>query len=485
MAFLFLINAIFVNSAQNYMHQPLFERQVYIQRRRQLQSTLSNGLVLLLGNEDSSMNYKDNCYPFRQDSTFLYYIGIDQPGLAAIFDLDENREILFGENASIDDIIWTGPQPLVQELAESVGISASDNLAKLASLLSAARAAKRPIHILPPYRPENKIKLATWLNTSIPQLQEFVSETLVRSVISQREIKEDREIAEMDKAVSISADMHMAAIQHARPGMKEYELAARVEAIALANYGRLSYPVILTINGQTLHNHYHGNTIQDGQMVLVDAGAETTMHYAGDLTRTFPVGKQFTARQRELYNVVLNSLDHAVSLLRPGIQYKEVHTQACIKLAEGLTAVGLMKGNATEAVAAGAHTMFFQCGLGHMIGLDVHDMEDLGEPLVGYDDQLKKSTEFGWKSLRLGKTLKAGFTLTVEPGIYIIPELIDRWKAEQKHSAFINYEQLNNYRDFGGIRIEDNYVITASGSQKLGKSLPKSLEEIEALRNGK
>ena len=466
------------------MNQQLFDRQVYIQRRKQLQSKLTNGLVLLLGNEDSSMNYKDNCFPFRQDSTFLYYMGIDQPGLAAIIDLDENKEILFGENASIDDIIWTGPQPLVQELAESVGIGASDNSAKLATLLAAARKAQRPIHILPPYRPENKIKLSTWLDTPIAQLPQFISETLIRAVIAQREIKEDREILEMDKAVSISVDMHLAAIQNARPGMKEYELAAQVEAIALANDGRLSYPTILTINGQTLHNHYHGNTIQDGQMVLVDAGAETSMHYAGDLTRTFPAGKQFSTRQRELYTVVLNALDHAVSLLRPGIQYKEVHTQACIKLAEGLTGVGLMKGDATAAVAAGAHTMFFQCGLGHMIGLDVHDMEDLGEPLVGYDDQLKKSTEFGWKSLRLGKALKAGFTLTVEPGIYIIPELIDRWKAEQKHTSFINYELLNDYRNFGGIRIEDNFVITDKGSKKLGKSLPKSLEEIEAIRKG-
>ena len=466
------------------MNQQQFDRQVYIQRRKQLQSKLTNGLVLLLGNEDSSMNYKDNCFPFRQDSTFLYYIGIDQPGLAAIIDLDENKEILFGENASIDDIIWTGPQPLVQELAESVGIGASDNSAKLATLLAAARKTQRPIHILPPYRPENKIKLATWLDTPIAQLPQFISETLIRAVIAQREIKEDREILEMDKAVSISVDMHLAAIQNARPGMKEYELAAQVEAIALANYGRLSYPTILTINGQTLHNHYHGNTIQDGQMVLVDAGAETSMHYAGDLTRTFPAGKQFTTRQRELYTVVLHALDHAVSLLRPGIQYKEVHTQACIKLAEGLTAIGLMKGDAAAAVAAGAHTMFFQCGLGHMIGLDVHDMEDLGEPLVGYDDQLKKSTEFGWKSLRLGKALKAGFTLTVEPGIYIIPELIDRWKAEQKHTSFINYELLNDYRNFGGIRIEDNFAITDNGSQKLGKSLPKSLDEIEAMRKG-
>jgi Xaa-Pro aminopeptidase len=466
------------------MNQPLFDRSVYIQRRQQLQSKLSTGIVLLLGNEDSSMNYKDNCYPFRQDSTFLYYVGIDQPGLAVIFDLDENKEILFGENAGIDDIIWTGPQPLVQELAEAVGIANSDNGATLASLLAAARKAQRPIHILPPYRPENKIKLAAWLGCAIEQLQQFVSGPLIRSVIAQREIKEEREIFEMDKACSVSADMHLAAIQYARAGMKEYELAAQVEAIALANYGRLSYPTILTINGQTLHNHYHGNTLREGDMVLVDAGAETTMHYAGDLTRSFPVSNQFTTRQHELYNVVLNALEHAIALLRPGIQYKEVHTQACIKLTEGLTAVGLMKGDAHEAVAAGAHTMFFQCGLGHMIGLDVHDMEDLGEPLVGYDDQLQKSKEFGWKSLRLGKTLKTGFTLTVEPGIYIIPELIDRWKAEQKHASFINYNLLNDYRNFGGIRIEDNFVITGSGSKKLGKSLPKKLEEIEALRKG-
>lgn len=465
------------------MELSIFNQTVYIQRRQQLSTKLTNGIILLMGNEESSMNYKDNCYPFRQDSTFLYYIGIDLPGLAAIMDLDENATILFGENAGIDDIIWTGPQPTVQELAETVGIKKSGNLSQLTALLAAAQKAKRPIHILPPYRPENKIKLSAWLGTSLAQSDQYVSEPLIRAVISQREIKEAIEVEEMDKAASISADMHLAVMQQARPGMKEYQLAATAEAIAIAHWGRLSYPTILTINGQTLHNHYHGNTVQEGDMILTDAGAETHMHYAGDLTRTFPAGKKFTSRQREVYEVVLNALDHAVSLLKPGIRFKEVHTQACIKLSEGLQAIGLMKGNAQEAVAAGAHTLFFQCGLGHMIGLDVHDMEDLGEQNVGYDDQLKKSKEFGWKSLRLGKALKAGFTLTVEPGIYIIPELIDRWKAEQKHGSFINYDLLNDYRSFGGIRIEDNFVITATGSKKLGKTLPKSIEEIEALRN--
>ena len=475
------------------MELTTFGRQVYIQRRQQLKTTLTSGIVLLMGNEESSMNYKDNCYPFRQDSTFLYYIGIDLPGLAAVIDLDEDREILFGENASMDDIIWTGPQPTVQELAETTGIKESGSIAQLVEWLTSQKA-KRTVHILPPYRPENKIKLAAWLNIPVAQLNQdatpnpsgsgaFVSLPLIRAVISQREIKEAIEVEEMDKANSISADMHQAVMQQATPGMKEYELAAKAEEIALANYGRLSYPTILTINGQTLHNHFHGNTIQEGNMVLIDAGAETHMHYAGDLTRTFPAGEQFSSRQREMYAIVLNALDHAVSLLKPGIQFKEVHTQACIKLCEGLQAIGLMKGNATAAVAAGAHTLFFQCGLGHMIGLDVHDMEDLGEQYVGYDDQLKKSKEFGWKSLRLGKALKAGFTLTVEPGIYIIPELIDRWQAEQKNSAFINYELLNSYRNFGGVRIEDNFLITTTGSKKLGKQLPKSIEEVEKLRS--
>jgi Xaa-Pro aminopeptidase len=464
------------------MKPGLFDQQVYVQRRQQLKSRLTTGIVLLMGNEYSSMNYKDNCFPFRQDSTFLYYIGLDLPGLAAVIDLDENREILFGENVSIDDIIWTGPQPDVQELAERTGIHQSGSLAMLATTLAAARTAQRLIHILPPYRPENILKLSAWLNAPAAQLSDFVSEQLIRAVVAQREVKDALEIAEMEKAVSISNDMHLAVIKTARAGMKEYELAATAEAIALGNWGRLSYPTILSIDGQILHNHYQGNTLKEGDMVLVDAGAETHMHYAGDLTRTFPVGNQFTGRQRELYTVVLNALDHAVSLLQPGVQYKEVHTQACIKLAEGLIAVGLMKGNAQEAVAAGAHTMFFQCGLGHMIGLDVHDMEDLGEQYVGYGDELQKSKEFGWKSLRLAKTLQPGFTFTVEPGIYIIPELIDRWQASQKHEAFINYKLLNDYRNFGGIRIEDNFVITTTGSKKLGSYLPKTIEEIEALR---
>ena len=276
--------------------------------------------------------------------------------------------------------------------------------------------------------------------------------------------------------------MHLAAMQFAKPGMMEYEVAAKVEEISLAGNGRLSYPIILTVKGQTLHNHYHGNKLYDGDMVLVDAGAENVRHYAGDLTRTFPAGKTFSARQKDIYNIVLASLNHATALLKPGIQFREIHRQAGIKLLEGLKQLNLVKGNVEDAVQKGVHTLFFQCGVGHMIGLDVHDMEDLGEQYVGYTDTLKKSTAFGWKSLRLAKELKPGFVLTVEPGVYLIPELIGRWKAENKLSDFINYDVVEQYKNFTGIRIEDNYLITDAGSRKLGKHLIKNADEIEAVR---
>ncbi|QEH41336.1 aminopeptidase P family protein [Chitinophaga sp. XS-30] len=461
------------------MHFSLFPKEVYINRRKKLLQEVGTGLILLMGNQESSMNYKDNCYPFRQDSTFLYYFGLDVPGLAAIMDTASGEATIYGNEQGIDDIIWTGPLPTVREMAELVGVSSTAPYQKAGAVVQDAQAHGRPVHILKPYRPENCIQLAAWLQTA-PELADSV--TLIKAVIRQRAYKEDIEIREIEDAVSISTDMHMAAIRHARPGMKEYELVAKVEEVAAAANGRLAYPVILSVNGEILHNHYHGNTIGDGQMVLNDAGAENAMHYAGDLTRTFPVGREFTSRQKEIYQIVLGAMDHAISLLRPGITFREVHTQACETLLSGMKAIGLIKGDPAEAVAAGVHTLFFQCGLGHMMGLDVHDMEDLGEEYVGYTDSLKKSREFGWKSLRLGRELEAGFVLTVEPGIYMIPELTDRWMAEKKLEQFINYKAVAAYKDFGGIRIEDNFLITADGSHKLGKHLPKTLKEIEALR---
>jgi len=462
----------------------LFDKQVYTERRQQLkQQTGSDGLILLLGNEDSSMNYKDNCYPFRQDSTFLYYFGLDIAGLAAIIDTDSGEEVVFGNELTIDDIVWTGTLPTVNEMAGMVGVSKTQPVSQITHYIHKAMTNGRQVHILPPYRPENKIKLAALLNTTLQDVADHVSLKLVKAVIAQRLIKSPLEVEEMEKAVSISVDMQLAVIKNTRAGIKEYELVAKAHEVAIANNSHLGYPAIITTYGQTLHTHYYGNTLQEGRMVLCDIGAENAMHYGGDLTRTFPVGKSFTARQKELYEIVLASMDHAIDMLKPGIPYKDIHLQACQKLVEGLKQVNLMKGDPAEAVAIGAHAMFFQCGLGHMLGMDTHDMEDLGEQYVGYTDTLKKETElFGLKSLRLGRELEKGFVVTIEPGIYIIPELIDRWQAEKKFTDFINYDVLNTYRDFGGIRIEDNYLITDTGYHLLGKYLPKSLKEIEALK---
>jgi len=466
------------------MELNLFEKQVYTSRRQVLKQNFGDdGIILLLGNEDSSMNYKDNTYLFRQDSSFLYYFGLDVPVLAAIIDTETGEEVIFGNELTIDDIVWTGTLPTVSEMAAMVGISQTKPYEDIFHYVHKALTYGRRVHILPPYRPENKIKLAAWLNTSLEDVASHVSLKLIKAVIAQRVIKTPLEIAEMEKAVNISIDMMMAVIKHTRPGIKEYELVAKAHEVAAANNARLGYPAIITTHGQTLHTHYYGNTLQEGRMVLSDIGAENNMHYGGDLTRTFPVGKKFTERQKELYEVVLTAMNHAISVLKPGTRYKDIHLAACLKLAEGLKQAGIMKGDPAEAVAAGAHTMFFQCGLGHMLGMDTHDMEDLGEPYVGYTDELKKETSiFGLKSLRLGRELEPGFVLTVEPGIYIIPELIDRWQAEKKYTDLINYDKLNTYRDFGGIRIEDNFLITNTGSQLLGKYLPKSLKEIEGLK---
>ncbi|UYQ95908.1 aminopeptidase P family protein [Chitinophaga horti] len=465
------------------MHFKLFPKATYKRRREVLRTNIGSGLILLMGNEYSSMNYKDNTFPFRQDSTFLYYFGLDVAGLAGIIDAESGEEVIFGNELSIDDIIWTGDLPTVREMAAEVDVRNTAPYAEIGNYVKKALSAGRTVHILKPYRPENKIRLAEWLSVPVAEVDQKVSVKLIKAVVAQRSHKEAIEVAEIEKSVSISVDMHLAAITGTRPGMKEFEVAARVEAVALAANGRLAYPTILSIDGEVLHNHYHGNTIEDGDMVLVDAGAENDMHYAGDLTRTYPGGKQFSSRQAEVYNAVLASMDHAISLLKPGITYMEVHRQANVKLLEGLKAIGLVTGDVEEAVEAGAHTLFFQCGLGHMMGLDVHDMEDLGEQYLGYTDTLIKRTDFGWKSLRLGRELEQGFVLTVEPGVYIIPQLIDRWKADNQLPQFINYSLLEQYRDFGGIRIEDNFLITGNGHQLLGKYLPKTLKEIEALRN--
>ncbi|HTR28002.1 MAG TPA: aminopeptidase P family protein [Puia sp.] len=460
----------------------MFDKHIYQSRRSRLKEQVGKGLILLLGNEDSSMNYKDNLYPFRQDSSFLYFFGIDKPGLAALIDIDNNTEVIFGNDLTMDDIVWTGAQPPLAQQAEASGITDTRPAAALAAELVPARGAGRTIHFLPPFRPENILKLSAWLGFAPGAVKGHASVPLIKAVVAQRSIKSAEEIAQIEEAVDITTAMHLAAIRGARDGITEAQLAGVLHGIAISSGGNLSFPTILTVNGQVLHNHYGDTVMKSGRIVICDAGAETKMHYAGDMTRTFPVAKKFTTLQREMYDIVLDAQEAAVAALKPGVLFRDVHALAAKRLVAGLKSAGIMKGDPAEAVAAGAHTMVFQCGLGHMMGLDVHDMEDLGEEYVGYTDDLKKSKEFGWKFLRLARALEPGFVVTIEPGLYFIPELMDRWGAEKKYADFINYGKLESLRDFGGIRIEEDLLITSSGSRLLGKPLAKTAAAVEALR---
>lgn len=462
----------------------MFKKQTYLDRRKRLQTDLDSGLILLLGNEESPMNFADNTYPFRQDSNFLYFIGIDKPNLAAVIDVDEGKTTLFGDDLTVDHIVWMGPQPKMRELADLSGVDEVAPVNALGKALREAGAKGRTIHYLPPYRAGNCIKMSEWLDIPISQLQEKASVPLIRAVVAQASYKSAEEVREIEKAVNITGAMHVAAMKSATEGQKEAVLAGIVEGIAISAGGRLAYPVILTINGQTLHNHYYGNTLTNDRLVLGDFGAETERHYAGDITRTFPLAPKFSSRQKDIYNLVLETEVAAIEALKPGVPYRDVHLLAATKITDGLKTLGLMKGNTEDAVAQGAHALFFPHGLGHMLGLDVHDMEDLGEDYVGYDDQIKRSDQFGLRSLRLGRALEPGFVLTVEPGIYFIPELIQQWQSEGTATDFINYEALQSYLDFGGIRIEDNVLITEDGYRVLGKPIPKTVEEVEALRQG-
>jgi Xaa-Pro aminopeptidase len=459
----------------------MFQAEVYIQRRKILCEKIGSGLILFWGNDESPMNYPDNPYHFRQHSSFLYYFGIDIPSLAAIIDVDNQRQIIFGDDFTIDDIVWRGPQPTIAERALLAGIEETQPLVKLFTILKEAQASRKVIHFLPPYRHENKIKLLRFLNIRPDEININASSELVKAVISQREIKTEVEIAEIEKAVDLSVDMHLAAIKMVRPGMTEAQVAARVYEMALAQNCQIAFPIIATINGQTLHNHSHQNILKKGDLFLLDAGAETHRHYAGDLSSTFPVSKTFTGIQKVIYQASLKAHEAAVKTIAPKVRFMEVHLAACRSIATSLKELGLMKGDIDEAVAAGAHALFFPCGTGHMMGLDVHDMEDLGEIHVGYDGE-QKSSQFGLKSLRLAKELRPGHVFTIEPGIYFIPELIDLWKSKVKFEEFLNWTEIEKFRHFGGIRNEEDFLVTETGFRRLGKDKPKTIEEIEALR---
>jgi Xaa-Pro aminopeptidase len=459
----------------------MFSPDTYVSRRNVLASRFDGGLLVFPGNAESPMNYADNCYPFRQDSTFLYYFGLDQPGLAAIIDVDAGTATIFGDELTIDHIVWMGDLPTIAARAERVGVADTRPLADVARVVAEARAAGREARWLPPYRAQTTMWLADLLERPPAEVQEGASIDFIRAVVDQRIFKSAEEVAEIDAAVVVSVAMHEAAIRMARPGMTEAEIAAEVGRIAEASGGRLSFPVIATIHGEILHNHAHHHTLSEGDLFLLDAGAETAMGYAGDLSSTFPVDPRFSERQRTIYELQLRAQTTAVDALAPGVPYRDVHFAACRVIFDGLKDLGVFKGDTDEALAAGAHAMVLQCGTGHMMGLDVHDMENLGEVWVGYDGE-PKSTQFGLKSLRLARRLQPGFVVTVEPGIYFIPQLMDLWRSEGRCAEFIDFDELDKWRDFGGVRNEEDFLITAEGARRLGPHKPQTVEEIEGLR---
>jgi len=457
----------------------MFDKTIYIERRNRLKNELGSGIALFPGNVNAAFNYPSNEYHFRQDSNFLYFFGLDMPGFTGVIDVDNNQEILFGNDVDMDDIIWMGKQPLVKDLAADAGVEKTKPYHELAKFIKKALDKGQKVHFLPPYRGETIIELADLLGISTGNVKGNASTALIKAVIKQREIKDSLEIKEIEKALLTAYYMHTTAMKMAQPGVKEQDIAGTIEGISLALGGPVSFPVILSINGQTLHNHTHENILEKGRMMVTDAGSESGLHYASDITRTVPVGGKFDTRQAEVYQIVLNANMAAIGAIKPGIPYRDVHFLACRTIVDGLKNIGIMKGDTEEAVQAGAHALFMPHGLGHMMGLDVHDMEGLGEDFVGYDETIKRSDQFGTAYLRLGKNLKPGFVLTDEPGIYFIPDLIDKFKSERKFTAFVNYEKLESYRTFGGIRIEDDILVTENGCRVLGKPIPKTIRDVE------
>lgn len=461
----------------------MFAPEIYQNRRNKLKNILGKGLYLFLGNVDSPMNYPANQYHFRQDSTFLYFFGINLPGFTAIIDIDNDKEIIFADDVDIDDIIWMGPQPKVSELALKCNIHETYPYGKLEEFIKNTYKGRK-INFLPPYRHYNMMLIYNLLGIPFDKQKNEASVDFIKAVVELRNVKEKIEIVEIEKACNIGYLMHTTAMKMAKPGIVEREIAGVMEGISLSYGAQPSFPIILTKNGQTLHNHYHGNTLQKGDLMLADAGAQSTMFYASDNTRTVPVGGKFTQKQKDVYQIVLNAINGSIKLMKPGVTYLWVHLQACEILADGLKNLGLMKGDTKEAVQLGAHALFMPHGLGHMMGLDVHDMEDLGQIYVGYDEKTRPSQIFGTAFLRMGKELKEGYVLTNEPGIYFIPELIELWKKEKKFEQFINYEKLEDYKNFGGIRLEDDILITKDGCKILGdKRIPIEIEEIEKFMN--
>ena len=459
----------------------MFEKKIYKQRRESLKKSLQSGIVLLLGNGEAPVNYAGNDYSFRQDSSFIYYTGLNTPDLIYVLDIDKNQEYLIGDELTLDDIIWMGNLPSLKDRAAETCIENVIPTAQLPSLI----AGKRKVHYLKPYRYRNLLFLCELFNKKPKEINEGFSLELTKAIITMRLIKSDEELKALEEAGKTGYAMHIVAMKMCQPGVSEQEIVGMIEGLAISHGPRTSFPTILSMNGQTLHNHNHSGVLKTGRLMLCDAGAENHQLYASDFTRTTAVGGKYSEKQKDIYNIVLKALNASIAMAKQGITYQSVHLNAYKILFEGLRDLGLMKGDTEEALTAGAPALFMPHGLGHALGLDVHDMENLGESFVGYDDEIRRDTRFGYRSLRFGKRLEPGHVLTVEPGIYFIPQLIEKWKTEKINAEFINYNKLDDYYSFGGIRLEDDIIITPEDCRLVyEKRLPVTIEEVEQAVTG-
>lgn len=460
----------------------MFDKKIYTDRRNKLKKQLKSGLILFPGNEEPAMNYTGNTYVYRQDSSFLYFFGVDQADLFGVIDIDNDEDIIYGNEFDIYDIIWMGQQTTIRNKAAKAGINKTEPIKNLSSKIDAAIKKGIKIHYLPQYR----YKVINWmsrlLGTQPDAINNYASPRLIEAVVAQRSKKIKEEIDEIEYALDIAYEMHTTAMKMAEPGIIEKEIAGAIEGIALSMGPGVSFPPIVSVHGEILHNHSYNNKLKKGDLMVNDSGAESYLHYASDITRTFPVDGKFTDKQKEVYEIVLKAQLDSIKAMKPGRKFRDIHLLAARIITVGLKELGLLKGDVDEIIKAGAHAMFFPHGLGHMLGLDVHDMEGLGEDFVGYTDKIKRSEQFGLAYVRMGKELETGYVLTVEPGIYFMPELIDFWRGDNKFRQFINYDKVDAYKGFGGIRIEDNVLVTRDGHRVLGKlAIPKTVNEVERM----
>lgn len=461
----------------------MFDKQTYVNRRAKLRSLVKDGIIILFGNNESPCNYPSNgYYPFRQDSSFLYYFGLNRDGLVGVIDIDNNRETIFGNDIDIEDIVWYGSVDSVHDLAAQVGVENTAPMRALKSACNEALRQKRKIHFLPPYRHDIKIQIFDLLGIHPVQQKEAASMELIKAVVNMRSVKEQQEIEELERAAEIGYLMHTTAMKLTRSGVTEKFVGGQVDGIAHSYGAMVSFPTIYSQHGEIMHGNPSMSILEAGRLALCDAGAETINNYCSDNTRTMPVSGKFTQRQLEIYSIVEACHDYVLEVAKPGVKYFDVHLAVCRLMTERLKELGLMKGDTDEAVAAGAHAMFLPHGLGHMMGMDVHDMENLDQINVGFDEETRPNLEqFGTNCLRMGRRLQQGFVVTDEPGIYFIPALIDDWKAKGHCKEFINFDLLETYKDFGGIRIEDDILITENGCRFIGeKRIPYHPKDVEA-----